>query len=84
MAKKSNVVAPALLTVHEVAGYLGLGDARVWQMVAAGQIPSIKVGRARRVVRADLDRFIEELRSGAVDGASLAGPNTRADQEEAK
>lgn len=65
----------ALLTVDEVADLLGLGRARVWAMVGKGQIKSIKVGRARRVVRADFDQFVEDLRTGRIDGSTLAGPN---------
>ena len=47
-----------LLTVPEVAARLGLGRSLIYQLLMRGEIPSIKVGRARRVPSQGLEKFI--------------------------
>ena len=48
-----------LLTITEVAHRLGLGRSFVYELVMKGEVPSIKIGRARRVPAAALERFVE-------------------------
>ena len=50
-----------LLTVKEVEKYLKLGHTKVHQLLASGEIPSLKIGKSRRVRKTDLDRFLETL-----------------------
>ena len=50
-----------LLTIKEVEKYLKLGHTKVHQLLASGEIPSLKIGKSRRVRRTDLDRFLEAL-----------------------
>ena len=52
-----------LITVSEAAARLGLGRSFVYQLVMKGDIPSIKLGRARRVPVSGLERFITERMS---------------------
>ena len=47
-----------LLTVPEVAGRLSLGRSLIYQLVLKGEIPSIKVGRARRIPSKGLEEFV--------------------------
>jgi excisionase family DNA binding protein len=55
-------IGPALLvTVEEAASLLRLGRTRCYQLVMAGHIQSVKVGRRRLVVRASLEEFIIQL-----------------------
>ena len=49
-----------LLTIPEVAVKLGLGRSFVYQMVRAGTLRSVKLGRARRVSTEVLRRWVEE------------------------
>jgi len=49
-----------LLTIPEVAGRLGLGRSLVYELVMRGDIPSLKLGRARRIPLAALEQFVEE------------------------
>lgn len=49
-----------LLTVVQAAALLGLGRSLVYELVLRGEIPSIKIGRARRIPVAALDRFIDQ------------------------
>ncbi len=50
-----------LLTVKEVKKFLKLGHTKVHQLLASGAIPSMKIGKSRRVRRIDLDKFLESL-----------------------
>lgn len=49
-----------LLTVGQAAERLGVGRSFLYSMVMAGEIASIKLGRARRIPVAALERFVEE------------------------
>ena len=50
-----------LITVSEAAGRLGLGRSFVYQLVMRGDIPSIKLGRARRVPVVALEQYVKAL-----------------------
>ena len=47
-----------LLTVAESATYLGISRSLLYSYVLRGEIPSIKIGRARRIPVTALDEFI--------------------------
>ena len=51
---------PLLLRAGEVARLLGLGRSKVFAMLAAGELPAIRIGRSVRVPRVALERWIEE------------------------
>lgn len=58
-----------LLTVDEAAHRLGIGRSHAYIFVMRGDLPSVKLGRSRRVRREDLDRFIDGLATeGHPDG----------------
>jgi excisionase family DNA binding protein len=48
-----------LMNPAEVRQLLGLGRTYTYQLLATGVIPSIRIGRLRKVRRSDLDAFIE-------------------------
>jgi len=50
-----------LLTIDECAAYLSLGRSQVYALVTAGKIPSVKIGRSRRVPFSGLQDFVEKL-----------------------
>jgi excisionase family DNA binding protein len=50
----------ALLRMEEVAEVLAISRARAYQMAATGAIPSITIGRSRRVLVRQLNAWIEE------------------------
>ena len=52
------VEAKLLLTIPEVARCLGLGRSFTYALILHGELPSIKLGRSRRVPVAALERFI--------------------------
>ena len=53
--------AKLLLTVEEVARLLGLSRTRTYDLVGTGAIGSVKIGRSRRVARAEVERFVAAL-----------------------
>ncbi|MFD9608766.1 helix-turn-helix domain-containing protein [Streptomyces sp. NPDC059083] len=53
--------ARALFTVKGAAEYLSLGRSTVYELMAAGKLPYTKVGRIRRIRRAELDKFVAQL-----------------------
>ncbi len=47
-----------LLTISEAAYRLGMGRSFVYELVMRGEIPSIRLGRARRIPLASLEQFV--------------------------
>lgn len=68
------------LTVLEVAERLGLGRNAVYRLIAAGELPHVRLGaRTIRVRTADLsDYLLGHVRRGEADGlaAAAAGEET--------
>jgi excisionase family DNA binding protein len=62
-----------LYTVPEAADALSLGDSKTWELIAAGELESVRIGRARRVPRDSLDRYVESLRAGESDIVQVNG-----------
>ena len=56
---------PLLVTVEEAARRLGVGRTLLYQQVRRGALPSVRVGRCRRIAVADLERYVEHLREHA-------------------
>lgn len=50
------------LRVPEVAEVLRIARTRAYELVAEGEVPSIRIGRSVRVSRTELDRWLEEQR----------------------
>jgi excisionase family DNA binding protein len=48
-----------LLSADELARELGVGRTTAYSLLWSGTIPSMKVGRLRKVRRSDVDAFIE-------------------------
>ena len=51
---------PLLLKASEVAKMLGLGRTKVYEMMASGELPVVRIGTAVRVPRQRLLDWIEE------------------------
>lgn len=65
MTKPESVIshrpAPLLVTVAEAADLLGIGRSKLYELISAGTIRTVCIGRARRVPVASLDEFIDAL-----------------------
>ena len=67
-------VSPAgdIISAEELSQWLMLGRTRTWELLASGEIPSFKVGRLRRIAKADVYRYLESRR---YDPRGLSGPS---------
>ncbi|MDP9236369.1 MAG: helix-turn-helix domain-containing protein [Chloroflexota bacterium] len=59
-----------LVSVVEAARRLGVGRSKIYELMGAGELKSLHVGKLRRVVVADLMAFVE--RRLASEGANSA------------
>lgn len=61
----ATVPAPApaklLLTVAEAAQQLGIGRTLMYSLISSGQVPSVLIGKLRRVRPADLENYAATL-----------------------
>lgn len=63
-AKTKNRGYSEVLTPEELADYLGCGRTFAYQLLKNGSIPSLKIGRLRRVRRLDVEQFLERCAAG--------------------
>ena len=54
-----------LLTVGEAARRMSIGRTWLYERVLSGEIPSVKLGRARRIPAAALEEFVHRMTEGA-------------------
>lgn len=61
-----------LLKPEEAAEVLGIGRSKLYELLAAGEIESVRIGASRRVPMKGLHDFVERLRAGRelVDGTA--------------
>jgi len=52
-----------LLRPTEVAEMLGLSRSKIFELLAAGELPVVRIGRATRVAREELERWVAEQTS---------------------
>ena len=50
-----------LLKIEEAERLVGIGRTSLFELISQGRIQTVRLGRRRLVVRAGLDRFIEEI-----------------------
>lgn len=50
-----------LLTPEEAAETLAVSRSRIYELLGDGSLPSVRLGRARRIRHSDLVRFVEKL-----------------------
>ena len=61
-----------LLTIADVADHLGCARSYAYRLVQTGEIPSLKIGKLRRIMGQDFDSYIERLRRE--QGLPLSAP----------
>ena len=60
------LVGQLLLTSRQVAQALQISERKLWSMKASGEIPHVLLGRSVRYPVADLQRWIDERKTGGV------------------
>lgn len=56
-----------LITPEEAARRLSIGRTKCYELMDAGIVPNVKIGRLRRVIASELPKTIEQLREGGDD-----------------
>ena len=69
---------PEILTIPEVAERLRVTTKTVYGLCQRGELPSFRVGRVLRCLKADLDQFIKRQR--ASEGASVEAASRERNQ----
>jgi excisionase family DNA binding protein len=62
---------PLLLRVAEAAKLLGVGETLLYELIGRGVLPSIRLGRAVRVPRAALAKWVAASTRGAPGGTEI-------------
>ena len=60
-SRRTDPAARLLLTVEEAAEMLGIGRTLAYALVSAGELPSVTLGRLRRIPTASLRTWVEGL-----------------------
>jgi excisionase family DNA binding protein len=50
-----------LITVEEAARRLSIGRSHLYEYLLRGSLPSIRIGRSRRIASRDLEAFLDRL-----------------------
>jgi len=58
----NTVITIRLLTAKNAAAYLAISERKLWDMTKTGEIPAVRLGRAVRYDRSDLDSFIQRAK----------------------
>jgi len=61
-----------LLKPEEVQEVLCIGRSKVYEMLASGELPSIRVGRCLRISRISLEQWIKDNENGFSNKAQMA------------
>jgi excisionase family DNA binding protein len=55
---------------EEAAQLLGVGRSQMFELIARGEVESVKIGRLRKIPRDAIDRYVGRLRAEAADAAA--------------
>src|SRR5512144_920095 len=73
-SRGGRVMQPALLKIPDVVARLGVSRAKVYELMASGELRTVRIGGSRRVHVDDLTRFIARLDDSAPAGAYAHRP----------
>ena len=59
-----------LMSPEELSEFLGLGRTYTYRLLTTGAIPSVRIGRLRKVRRTDVDKFIDDRLESGAEGCS--------------
>jgi len=72
------IVERLLYTVEEVARSLGLGRTKVYELIKAGELVSVRIGHARRIPAESLAAFMARLLALNEDEGTYPQPSVGA------
>lgn len=50
------------ISLREMQEVLGIGSTKAYGLVASGEVPSVRIGRAIRISRKELEHWLQEQR----------------------
>ncbi len=56
---------PLLYRLEVAADLLSIGRSKLYELIAAGEVPTVKIGRSTRVPAESLEAYVERLRTTA-------------------
>lgn len=59
-----------LLTIVEAARHLGISRSKLYELLADGELSSVRIGRTRRITVAALEEFVARHTDGVAAGHS--------------
>jgi len=59
---KATLGPPALTTVADVANFLAISRSKIYKLMDEGELPYVKLGKCRRVLRTDVEALLEKSR----------------------
>lgn len=63
--ERNTAPSPTFFTERTLAAYLAVSDRTIRNWIRRGELPSYKLGAARRIDPADVDAFLESRREEA-------------------
>lgn len=63
---------PMLLTPEQAAAELQIARRRIFGLIADGTLPSVKIGKSRRITRAALENYVKGLETYTQPAESAA------------
>ena len=63
-----------VMTVSEVAEYLRVNPQTVYRKAKAGELPAVRIGRAIRFRRSELEAWLKNLRVSSTTGSKELTP----------
>jgi excisionase family DNA binding protein len=63
--ERNTAQSPTFFTERTLAAYLAVSDRTIRNWIRRGELPSYKLGAARRIDPADVDAFLESRREEA-------------------
>jgi len=59
---------PLAVSVGTGAALAGISEARLWQEVASGRLPTVRIGKRRLILRTSLNAWLSGLESSPTSG----------------
>ncbi|MCB2047400.1 MAG: helix-turn-helix domain-containing protein [Novosphingobium sp.] len=56
-------VEPICVRVNDAARMIGVGRTKLYELIASGELESVKIGKATRITTASLYRLVERHRA---------------------
>jgi excisionase family DNA binding protein len=56
--------SPLCVRVDQAVRLLGIGKTKLYELIGAGELETIRIGRRTLIVQASIDSLVERLRAG--------------------